>query len=169
MPHALATARRLAKRGVRICWETNGSAHPWLLEQAVELSLETGGCIKFDIKAVDPSLHRALTGAPNHQTLSNLARAASRIGERPEPPLVVASTLLVPGYVDVAEVARIAEFIASVNPSIPYSLLGFHPHFYLPDLPRTSVRHAEGAEAAARASGLRRVRVGNRQLLSCDY
>jgi pyruvate formate lyase activating enzyme len=81
----------------------------------------------------------------------------------------VASTLLVPGYIDAGEVGRIAEFLASLDPDIPYSLLGFHPHFFVPDLPRTSVRHAEQALAAAQAAGLRQVRIGNRHLLSREY
>jgi len=169
MPHALATSRILARRGIRICWETNGSMHPRLLDQAVRLSLETGGCIKFDLKAFNDDLHRALSGVTNRRTLENFARAADYVSERPDPPLLVASTLLVPGYVDAQEVGRIARFIAALNPDIPYSLLGFHPHFFMPDLPRTSVRHAEEAEATARASGLTRVRVGNRHLLSRDY
>jgi pyruvate formate lyase activating enzyme len=169
MLHALAVSEILAERGVRVCWETNGSMHPRLLDEAVELSLETGGCLKFDLKAHDPALHTALTGVGNERTLSNLARAAERISERPEPPLVVASTLLVPGYVDRREVGRLAAFLASLDPSIPYSLLGFHPHFFLPDLPRTSVRHAEECERAARDAGLVNVRIGNRHLLSRDY
>ncbi len=169
MPHALATSRLLAGRGVRICWETNGTMQPKLLEKAVNLSLETGGCIKFDLKAHSESLHLALTSVSNKRTLENFARAARHIPERPEPPLVVASTLLVPGYVDVKEVSKIASFIASFDPAIPYALLGFHPHFYMPDLPRTSVRHAEEAEAAARAAGLTNVRIGNRHLLSRAY
>ncbi|HIC92928.1 MAG TPA: radical SAM protein [Anaerolineae bacterium] len=169
MPHALATSRLLAERGVRICWETNGTMHPKLLDQAVKLSLETGGCIKFDLKAYDENLNIALTGVTNRRTLENFARAASYIPQRPDPPLVVASTLLVPGYVDVEEVYRIAKFIASLDPDIPYALLGFCPHFYMPDLPRTSVRHAEEAERAAREAGLTNVRIGNRHLLSRAY
>ena len=169
IPHALAASRILAEQGVTVCWETNGSMHPRLLDRAVELSLLTGGCIKFDIKAFDENLHLALTGVSNRRTLENFSRAARRIPERPEPPLVVASTLLVPGYVDPGEVGWVARFIAGVDPSIPYALLGFHPHFFIHDLPRTSVRHAEAAEAAARAAGLTRVRVGNRHLLSRDY
>jgi len=39
----------------------------------------------------------------------------------------------------------------------------------MPDLPRTSVRHADAAEAAARAAGLTNVRIGNRHLLSRAY
>ena len=169
MPHALATSRLLAKQGVTVCWETNGSMQPRLLDQAVDLSLRTGGCIKFDLKAWDDDLHRALTGVSNHRTLDNFHRAAQRIAERCQPPLLVASTLLVPGYIDVDEVRRIAEFIARLDPDIPYSLLGFHPHFFVPDLPRTSVRHADQALTAAQAAGLRRVRIGNRHLLSRDY
>jgi len=169
MPHALATSRLLARRGIRVCWETNGSMHPRLLEQAVRLSLETGGCVKFDLKALDDNLHRALTGVTNKRTLENLARAASHISQRPDPPLLVVSTLLVPGYVNADEVGRIARFLTDLNPDIPYSLLGFHPHFFMPDLPRTSVHHAQEAEAAARAAGMTRVRVGNRRLLSRDY
>jgi hypothetical protein len=34
------------------------------------------------------------------------------------------------------------------------------------DLPRTSLAHAQAAEAAARAAGLTNVRIGNRHLLS---
>ncbi|MCG8376301.1 MAG: radical SAM protein, partial [Chlorobiales bacterium] len=169
MPHALATSRRLAERGVTVCWETNGSMHPRFLDQALELSLQTGGCIKFDLKALDENLHLALTGVSNKLTLENLVRAARRLAERVEPPLLVASTLLVPGYVDAEEVGRIARFVAGIDPRIPYTLLGFHPNFYVPDLPRTSVRHAEEALEAAFAAGLERVRIGNRHLLSRAY
>jgi pyruvate formate lyase activating enzyme len=137
--------------------------------RAFDLSLATGGCVKFDLKAYDEDLHQALTGASNRQTLENFAQAAARFDERSTPPPVVASTLLVPGYVDADEVGRIARFIAELNPAIPYTLLGFAPHFLFPDLPRTSVRHAEEAQAAARAAGLSNVRVGNRHLLSRDY
>jgi pyruvate formate lyase activating enzyme len=169
MPHALASAMLLAERGVVVCWETNGAANPRLMARAVELSLQTQGTVKFDLKALDENLHFALTGLSNRQTLANFAQAARRFAERPEPPLVVASTLLVPGYVDAEEVARIARFIAGFSPHVPYVLLGFAPNFYMPDLPCTSLRHAEEAEAAARSAGLANVQVANRHLLSCDY
>lgn len=81
----------------------------------------------------------------------------------------MASTLLVPGYVDVEEVAALARFIAAINPAIPYSLLDFHPQFYLPDLPRTSRGHALRCLQAAREAGLANVRIGNIHLLSGAY
>jgi pyruvate formate lyase activating enzyme len=169
MPHALAASRHLASRGVRICWETNGSMHPKLLDAAVEYSLTTGGCIKFDLKAWNDDLHKALTGISNHRTLENFARAAIRTRERPEPPLVIASTLLIPGYVDVEEVRHIAEYIAGFDPEIPYALLAFAPSFYMTDLPCTTAEHAAEAEAAARAAGLKNVRIGNRHLLGLGW
>jgi pyruvate formate lyase activating enzyme len=169
MPHALAASKHLAERGVAICWETAGTSSPRLLDRAVQLSLDTGGCIKFDLKAYTEDLHAALTGWSNARTLANFARAATRIAERPDPPPVIASTLLVPGYVDAEEVGRIARFIAEHNPDIPLALLGFHPNYLMPDLPRTSTGHAEAAQQAALDAGLRNVRIGNRHLLGRDY
>ncbi len=57
-------------------------------------------------------------------------------------------------------------YIASLDPDLPYSLLAFHPQFFLHDLPVTSRDDAEEALAAARAAGLTRVRIGNRHLLA---
>ena len=169
LPHALAAGQLLAARGVKVCWETAGTSNPKLLDHAVELALRTGGCIKFDLKAYDETLHRVLTGASNARTFENIARAARRIRERPEPPLVIVSTLLVPGYVGAEEVERIARFLAELDPEIPYALLAFAPNFAMADLPTTSARHAKEAAAAAHRAGLRRVRIGNRHLLGPDY
>lgn len=169
MGHALAVGRLLAERGIAVCWETNGTALPSLMDEAFDVVLASGGCMKIDLKAHHDPLHRVLTGASNRYTLENVARAAARFGERPDPPPLVVSTLLVPGYVDAEEIGRIAGFIAEQNGAVPYVLLGFAPHFFFPDLPPTSVRHAEAAEAAAREAWLASVRVGNRHLLSRAY
>lgn len=166
MPHALASARSLAASGIRVCWETNGTQNPKLLDRALRLSLETGGIVKFDLKAFDERLHVALTGASNRRTLANFERAARLAVDRPSPPLVMASTLLVPGYVTPGEVEAIARFIASIDPETPYSLLGFAPRFAAADLPFTSRRLAREAEQAARDAGLHKVRIGNLHALA---
>jgi pyruvate formate lyase activating enzyme len=169
MPHALAVGKHLAQRGVVVCWETAGTMHPRLMNRALELSLESGGCIKFDLKAFDENLHIALTSGSNQRTLENFSAAAARFVERTSPPPLVASTLLVPGYVDAEEVGHIARFIASLNPDIPYALLAFHPHFVMPDLPLTSKGHAQEALEAAKQAGLTNARLGNVHLLSTEY
>ncbi len=130
------------------------------------LALESGGCIKFDLKAWDDNLHVTLTGVTNARTLENFARVGKDINARPVPPLLIASTLLVPGYIDEDEIRGIARFIASINRDIPYSLLGFHPHFYMSDLPRTSRVLAQRCLAVAEEEGLSNVRIGNVGLLA---
>lgn len=153
-------------RILRVCWETNGSMNPDLLSQMVDISLRSGGCIKFDLKAWTENLHLALCGVSNKRTLDNFRLAAQSIPKRPEVPLLVASTLLVPGYIDQKEVHKIASFIRRCSPDIPYSLLGFYPHFLMTDLPKTTRVQAEECLQTAREAGLTRVRVGNVHLLS---
>jgi pyruvate formate lyase activating enzyme len=104
----------------------------------------------------------------NRKTIENFQALASLTKQRPNPPLLIASTLLVPGYVDEPEVAEIARFISELNPEIPYSLLAFYPQFYLSDLPTTSQSHALRCRAAAEKAGLRNVHVGNVHLLRED-
>jgi pyruvate formate lyase activating enzyme len=169
MPHALAAAKAIGEKGMVICWETAGTANPKLMDRAFHYSLQTGGCLKFDLKAYSETLHKTLTGVTNTQTLENIARLGAQTNQRRDPPLVIVSTLLVPGYISVDEVRRIARFIADINPEIPYSLLGFAPQFLMNDLPRTSVNHAEEAYHAACEEGLTRVRIGNRHLLGYEY
>jgi pyruvate formate lyase activating enzyme len=169
MPHALASAKHLQERGVVVCWETAGTANTKLMDRALQIALASGGIVKFDLKAYTEPLHVALTGQSNRQTLRNFARAARRIDERPQPPPVVASTLLVPGYVDPEEVGRIAAFIAGEDPRVPYALLAFAPCYLMTDLPPTSIGHAEAARQAALDAGLHDVRIGNRHLLSTAY
>jgi len=169
LPFSLVASRKaLAEkkdRILRICWETNGSMHPNLLDEMIALALDTGGCIKFDLKAWDGSLHKALTGMTNQRTLENFKRAGEKFKQRPVPPLLIASTLLVPGYIDEEEVRSIARFIASVDPDIPYSLLGFYPHFYMSDLPLTLKANAEKCLRVAREEGVKNLRIGNLHLL----
>ena len=61
---------------------------------------------------------------------------------------------------------KISRFIASVDPDIPYSLLGFYPHFFMSDLPGTSRTLAERCRTIAYEEGLKRVKIGNAHLLT---
>ncbi|MCD6369099.1 MAG: radical SAM protein [Thermoproteales archaeon] len=172
--HALMASQKILefsrreKRIIRICWETNGLIGKPFLKRMIELSLTSGGIIKFDLKAWTPSVYKALTGVSNRSVYENFKTVAKYIGERPEVPLLTASTLLVPGYVDEYEVSKITEFIASLDPEIPYSLLAFHPDYMLTDLPPTSRRHALTAYNIAKKNGLKNVHIGNEWILG-DY
>lgn len=171
--HAVKTAKIALKNAndhiLRICWETNGALQPPFVKMMADLSLKSGGCIKFDLKAWNERIHYSLCGVTNKKTIENFQTLAGWIEKRPEPPFLIASTLLVPGYVDEPEVAEIARFISRLNPDIPYSLLAFYPHFYLHDLPTTSQSHALRCKAAAEKAGLHNVHIGNVHLLGEDY
>ncbi len=161
---ALEEAKRRG-RELRICWEWNGCGNPALVRRAAELSLESGGIIKFDLKAWDERLSLALSGVSNRRAYENFEMLAREYLPQAKHHLLTATTLLVPGYVDEAEVGRIAEFIAAIDRGIPYSLLIFHGDFAMADLEATPLEQALRCYRAARAAGLEMVNVGNLHLL----
>ena len=172
MPHAIRTSEiameraEAEKRIFRVCWETNGNMTKVLAEKAAELSFKSGGIVKFDLKAWDENLYKALCGASNKASFENFRMIGEKyFQDRLEVPILTASTLLVPGYIDVYEVKRIAEFIASIDPHIPYTLLAFYPQYVMDDLPTTSRKHAYECYEVAKKY-LENVRIGNIHLLS---
>lgn len=159
--HALNVARNV---DVRVCWEANGAFSRSLARRVGKTAFSSGGTVKFDMKAYSDALHHVLCGTSNRHTLSNFKYIHERF-PRKEPPILVASTLLVPGYIDEKEVSDIAQFIAALDPDIPYSLLAFHPDFRFSDLPCTSRELALACLEAAREH-LCRVNLGNAWLLT---
>ncbi|MBD3226624.1 MAG: radical SAM protein [Candidatus Lokiarchaeota archaeon] len=169
--HSILTSQIALKKAQKknkilcICWETNGSTNEKIMNKMASIALKSGGCIKFDLKTYSEKLNIALCGVSNKQTIKNFRNLSSLIDERPEVPLLVASTLLVPGYVDVKEVDKVSKFIADLNPEIPYRLLGFYPHYLMNDLPRTSLKHAKRCKIIAKKNGLKNISIGNTNLL----
>lgn len=162
---AVEAAREIIQRSSRrihICWEWNGAGNPALVKQAVEISHDSGGTVKFDLKAWSPSLGKVLCGVSIERTYQNLRLLWNHF-QNPE--LLTATTLLVPYYVDESEVENIACFLAELSPDFPYSLLVFHPEDRMNDLPVTPRSQVEAALKAAR-NYLRRVHAGNLHLLS---
>jgi len=54
------------------CVLAAGTSNPKLLDRAVQVSLETSGCIKIDLKAYEAVLHTVLAGGLNRRTLETL-------------------------------------------------------------------------------------------------
>jgi len=139
------------------------------MREVVNISLESGGIVKIDLKAWSPQIYQVLTGVNAVERVrENIKLVSSMMSLRDEPPLLVVSVLLVPGYVDLIEVRGIAEFLASLNNEIPVVLLAFHPDFMLRDLPPTSKKHMYESVKVMRKLGLKNVFVGNEWLLG-DY
>ncbi|MCS7139879.1 MAG: radical SAM protein [Candidatus Nezhaarchaeota archaeon] len=171
LPFAINASRRLleekpASRILRICFEWNGCGNRKLVREAAEVATVSGGNIKFDLKCFSEELSYALSGVSNKAAYENFEMIAKEFyDKRSELPVLTATTLLVPGYVDANEVEMIAEFISSLNPDIPYSLLVFHPDHYMMDMPITPRKQVEECLVAARRH-LKRVHVGNIHLLN---
>lgn len=170
LPFSLEASKRALesiekKRILRICFEWNGCGNKHLVRRAAELAFQTGGNIKFDLKCWDEELSYVLSGVSNRRAYENFEMIAREFHkERPVPPILTATTLLVPSYVDKNEVEKISKFIASLDPAIPYSLLVFHPDYEMSDLPITPRNQVESCYQAAKKY-LRNVTVGNLHLL----
>ncbi len=171
-PHFIRLSREVLSKTTsikRICWETNGLANPNIMKLMAQLSLESGGIVKIDWKAWNPNVYKALTGIDGEKALKRLKENAKMVAEmgkdRPDPPLLVVSLLLVPLYITLEEVRGVAEFVASLE-NVPLVLLGFHPSWLMSDLPTTSRKHAEEAFRVAREAGVKEVYIENVHLLS---
>ncbi len=170
LPYALAVSRRVLEenrgRILRICFEWNGGGNKELVKRAADLSCASGGNMKFDLKCFEADLSMVLSGVDNRRSYENFAMVAREYySGRSDLPVLTATTLLVPGYVDALEVEKIARFISDLDRGIPYSLLVFHPDYLMVDLPVTPRRQVEECYAAARKC-LDRVKVGNLHLLA---
>ena len=172
MPHALKTSELVLekteqeKRIFRVCWETNGYWKKEFALKAADLSFASGGIIKFDLKTWGENLNKALSGVSNVPTLSGFEMIGDKFfNKRCDLPILTASTLLIPGYVDAEEVRNLAGFIAEVDSRIPYTLLAFYPQYVMTDLPTTSRELAIKCRDAAKEH-LENVRIGNIHLLS---
>jgi len=172
MPHALTTSKIAVEKAekeqriLRICWETNGYEREELALEAAEISLKSGGNLKFDLKTWNENLNQALCGVSNAPTLRSFKLLGERFfKQRPELPILTASTLLIPGYVDAEETNNIAQLISEIDPKIPYTLLAFYPQYVMNDLPTTSREQANKCYQAAKQH-LENVRIGNVNLLS---
>ncbi|MGV9199420.1 MAG: radical SAM protein [Promethearchaeia archaeon] len=153
------------ERKFRICWEWNGSGNQDLVEECMKIALKTGGNIKFDLKSRHERLNIALCGVSNKRTLSNFKFLGKNyFGTRKALPELSGSTLMVPGYTTLEEVGKIAQFIANINPEIPYSLLVFYPDYMMKDLPITSKDLAYECMRVAKKY-LENVHLGNEFLL----
>jgi len=105
------------KVGVHTALDTNG----FLGDRLSDEDLDLVDLVLLDIKAFSPDLHQRLTGQPNQPVLDFARRLAAR--RRP----AWIRFVLVPGWTDdLAEVDRIATFVASLSNIERVVVLPFH-------------------------------------------
>lgn len=107
----------LKSRGVSVAVDTCGYA-PWAKFEAV---LNKADLFLYDLKALDPTLHRRFTGAGNAPILRNLeklAAAGAKLNLR---------VPVVTGFnADEAEMAALAEYAFKTCGPVPVNLLPYH-------------------------------------------
>ncbi|MDN7023792.1 radical SAM protein [Methanoculleus sp. FWC-SCC1] len=147
LPYIEEVAAEVGRQGlgVGIGISTGGFATPETMERIVDLC----SVITLEIKAWSDPVHRALTGAPVGPVLRN---AASLVREGRDA-IRVFRTVVIPGMTD-GEVGAIAGFIASLDPSVPYRLIGFRPNNVLYYHPGPSREEMERLCGVCRDAGL---------------
>jgi pyruvate formate lyase activating enzyme len=113
--------------------------------------------INVDLKAFSEAFYREQCQARLEPVKRNIAHIARETGI-----WIEVTTLLVPGLNDSEDELRaMAEWLAEVDPAMPWHVTAFHPDYEMLDRPRTSQWALAHAYEIGRQAGLHYVYVGN--------
>jgi pyruvate formate lyase activating enzyme len=148
---AVEVFRHAREVGLDCAFVSNGNATPEVLDFLQPWIV----AYKIDLKSFDDKQYRALGGA--------LDRVRESIrGVRARGIWLEIVTLIVPGFNDSeSELRRMAEFIASVSPDIPWHVTAFHPDYRMTDPAATEATQLIRAAEIGAERGLRFVYAGN--------
>lgn len=139
--------------GLWVLFETNGYG---LTPQNLDLFRNAGiDAFWLDIKAYEGEAHRRLTSAGNEWVL----RLPEEILKRGF--VLEVLSLYIPGWVERDQLEKIALLLARVDENIPFTILAFFPQYEMRQVPPPTLEQMVSAYEAARAAGLRQVRLGN--------
>jgi pyruvate-formate lyase-activating enzyme len=136
-----------------ILFETNGYG---LTPNNLELFKEKGiDSFWLDIKAYDEKIHRRLTGVTNRWILTLPTEILDRNF------ILEVLSLYIPGWVETDQIGKIAEILAQIDSSIPFTILAFFPEYQLLKVPSPTFQQMIEAYTTAKDTGLQNVRLGN--------
>jgi len=118
-------------------------------EEAMERIVSLCRTITLEIKAYSDRVHRALTGAPVAPVLRNAEYLVQEGREK----IRVFRTVMIPGMTD-RGIGTIVEFIAALDPTVPYRLSGFGQTTFLYYHPGPSREQMERLCVVSRRAGL---------------
>ncbi len=134
---------------IGVGFATNGFLSLSALKQVIQLC----SYITFEIKAFHDDTHRAITGAPVEPVLRN----AEFLIENGRDRIRAFRTVVIPGIND-EEIESIAEFLASIDPSVPLRIIPFRPSYILYYHPGPArAKMEEIGRAISKKSGLENV------------
>ncbi|KJU82263.1 radical SAM domain-containing protein [Candidatus Magnetobacterium bavaricum] len=148
---ALECAKLAREKALKNVFVSNGFMTPESVQEIIPY-LDANN---IDLKG-DDEFYRKVCGGrvePVKDTIRRMAEAGV---------WVEVTTLVIPGYNDSEDVLRsIADFICSVNSSIPWHVTRFHPTYKMTDRPWTSTESLTMARQIGLEAGLRYVYQGN--------
>lgn len=118
----VVSAARFIDHTTKVNFDTNGFMTAKSLKRIISFTTS----ITFDIKAYDPKLFNALTGADVEVVLKNAEYIAKNAPEK----LWEFRILVIPS-INEHDIGNIIEFIANLDPSLPVNFLAFRPNFVL--------------------------------------
>lgn len=152
MEMAYETASLARQRGLGNCFVSNGYMTP----EAVTAIAPLLDAINVDLKAFSDETYRRVMKARLGPVLDCL-RALVAAGV-----WVEVTTLVVPGMNDSdAELAQIADFVASLGAHVPWHVSRFHGDYRMDSTPPTPLERLESATRLGKAAGLKYVYCGN--------
>lgn len=148
---AVAVFKEARKAGLKTAYVSNGNATPEVLEYLRPWI----DFYKIDLKSFDDRHYRQLGG--RIQPILDTIRRTYELGF-----WVEIVTLLIKGFNDSDdELKRLAGYLVSVSPHIPWHVTAFHKDYKMTDPADTTPEMLRGAVAIGRAAGLRFVYAGN--------
>ncbi len=138
--------------GIDLVFVTNGQINPGPARELASML----AAANVDLKCHDEDSYRRVLGGSLGATLETIRLlVAGGVW-------VEITTLVVPGFNDGDdELSRIAEFIAGVDPMIPWHVSRFHPDHEWDDRPPTPVDSMRRAADIGARAGLKHVYLGN--------
>ncbi|MGE5608519.1 MAG: AmmeMemoRadiSam system radical SAM enzyme [Bacillota bacterium] len=148
---AVAVFQEAKARGLRCVYISNGNATP----QVLDYLRPHMDAYKVDLKTFNDRNYRMLGGV-----LENVTNAIKGLKERGFWVEIV--TLVVPDFSDNPDdLKRMAEFLASVDPLMPWHVTAFHPDYKMTDHRQTTAEDLMKVVEIARQAGLKYIYPGN--------
>jgi pyruvate formate lyase activating enzyme len=150
--YAYDTAKLAHREGIKNVFVTNG----YISEEALREIRPYLDAANIDLKGFTEKFYQKVCGARLRPVLDNI-KLYKEMGI-----WIEVTTLIIPTLNDSEEQLKgIAEFIASVDPSIPWHVTQFHPEYKLMSLPRTPLEILRRAREIGIEAGLEYVYEGN--------
>ncbi len=150
--YALEVGQLAKREGLHNVFVTNG----YMTEEMIQMARPFLDAANIDLKSFNDDYYRRLCKGRLAPVLKNI-EMMKRLNI-----WVEVTTLVVPGENDSEEeFKKIAEFLAGIDPSIPWHISRFYPQYQMDDLENTPMKTMNQAYEIGKEAGLRYVYLGN--------